>query len=72
MGSAFDHASRRDAKEYARFCRIHGFFLVDGLERWQTVLKDRGLSEIEITAKVAAATALIKSLAEPWSERHGA
>jgi len=40
-------------KEYARFCRIHGLFMVDGLERWRTALQARGFSEEEIALKMA-------------------
>src|SRR5208283_3359671 len=52
MGSTSNggSSSRTDAKEYARFCRIHGLFLVDGLETWRTALTARGLSEVEIGA----------------------
>ena len=33
MGSSFSGgpAFTTDAKEYARFCRLHGLFMVDGL-----------------------------------------
>ena len=62
----------QDAKEYARFCRIHELFLVDGIEPWRTALKSRGLSEVEISAKVSAATDFIRRIGELPSERQGA
>jgi hypothetical protein len=74
MGSAFKSGRSlpADAKEYSRFCRIHGLFLVDGLERWRTALKSRGLSEEEISAKISAAADFIRRIGEPPSERQGA
>ena len=59
-GSAF----QRDAKEYTAFCRFHRLFLVDGIERWRAVLRDRGLSENEIAVKVATAMELLRRLGE--------
>jgi len=74
MGGASNDriASRKDAKEYARFCRIYGLFLVDGIEPWRTALKGRGLSEVEIGRKISAAADFIRRLGEPSSEREGA
>ncbi|MGO9307973.1 MAG: hypothetical protein ACLQDL_02985 [Spirochaetia bacterium] len=61
-----------DAKEYARFCRIHGLFLVDGLEPWRTALRGRGLSEVEIGRKISAAADFIRRLGDPSTERRDA
>ena len=58
-------ASQKDAKEYARFCRIRGLFFVDGLETWRAALKARGLSGDEIDGKLAAAMHFVLSLGEP-------
>ena len=58
-------ASQKDAKEYARFCRIRRLFLVDGLETWRAALKARGLSGDEIDGKLAAAMHFVLSLGEP-------
>ena len=55
----------RDAKEYARFCRIRGIFLVDGVGIWRRILEDRGLPPDVVSMKVAAATYLVGSLGEP-------
>jgi len=60
-------AYRRDAKEYARFCRFHRVFMVDGLESWRQALRKRGLSEPEIGLKISAALHFIRSLGEPTS-----
>ena len=74
MGSTFNGgpASQNDAKEYARFCRIRGLFLVDGLELWRTALKARGFPEEEIRTKVSAATDFVRRMEEPSSELRGA
>jgi hypothetical protein len=65
-------AFRNLAKEYARFCRIHALFLVDGLEPWQAALKAKGFSEAEIGLRMAAAADLVRRLGEPSSDRRGA
>lgn len=73
MKRAFeDGATFQDAKEYARFCRFRGLFLVNGLEPWRKALKDRGLSEDQIGAKVSAATDFVRRLGEPSSDLQGA
>ena len=74
MGNAFNGGTtpNQDAKEHTRFCRIHGLFLVDGIERWRTALKRRGLSEGEIDPKISAAIDFIRRLGEPSSERQAA
>ena len=74
MGSTFigGPASQNDAKEYARFCRIRGLFLLDGLERWRSALKTRGFPEDEIRAKVSAATDFVRRMGGPSSELRGA
>jgi hypothetical protein len=71
MSSVFDSDTtlRKNAKEYARFCRIHALFLVDGLEHWRTALKERGFAEIEVGVKVAAATDYIRRIGESSSQR---
>jgi len=73
MGSVSNSVltSGKDAKEYARFCRIHELFLVDGLEPWRTTLKSRGLSEVEMSVKVSAATDYIRLIGGLTSEPHG-
>ncbi|HVO37386.1 MAG TPA: hypothetical protein VMV03_00005, partial [Spirochaetia bacterium] len=53
-----------DAKEYARFCRIHRIFLVDGIGAWRNALKARGLSEAEIRTKVSAAAHFVRLLGD--------
>lgn len=58
-------AWRRDAKEYAMFCRVRRLFMVDGLEHWKLVLRRKGLSEAEIGMKLAAAAQFIRTMAEP-------
>jgi hypothetical protein len=65
-------AFRNHAKEYARFCRIRGLFLVDGLEPWRTALKAKGLSEAEIGFKISAAADFVRRLGEPSSDQRGA
>lgn len=74
MGSTFNGgpAFQKNAKEYARFCRIRGLFLVDGLELWRTALKARGFSEDEISAKVSTATDFVRRMGEASSEPRGA
>ncbi|HYW85444.1 MAG TPA: hypothetical protein VFB30_19455 [Spirochaetia bacterium] len=70
MGSDFGGGPtfKTDAKEYARFCRIHGLFMVDGLERWRTALQARGFSEEEIALKMAGAADFVRRMAEPTSD----
>ncbi len=65
-------AFHSDWKEYTRFCRFRGMFLVDGLEAWRAALKARGLSEDQVGAKVSAAKDLVRRLAEPSSDLKGA
>jgi len=65
--AAFGPTYLRDAKEYARFCRMRGIFLVDGIEVWRRALEDRGLPEDVVSTKVLAATHLVRSLGEPPS-----
>jgi hypothetical protein len=65
-------AFHSDWKEYTRFCRFHGLFLVDGLDAWRAALKSRGLSDFEVGAKVSAARDLVRRLAEPSSDLQGA
>ncbi len=67
MGVEFDRgpAYRSHAKEYQRFCRMRGLFMVDGLQSWRAVLQRRGLSEAEVEQKVSAAAHFVKSMAEP-------
>jgi len=55
----------QDAKEYARFCRIRGIFLVDGVGIWRKALEDRGLSEDIVSTKVLAAVHFVRSMGEP-------
>jgi len=64
-------AAQKDAKEYARFCRIQRLFLVDGLELWRTALKARGFSESQIEVKVLAATQFVRNMGEPLSPSTG-
>jgi hypothetical protein len=59
------HALPRDAKEYARFCRFRGLFLVDGFDAWRKALKQKGLSDGEIGVKVSAAEDMVRRLEEP-------
>ncbi len=70
MASSSNHgpAYLRDAKEYARFCRIRGIFLVDGLRLWRTALEARGFTQEVINAKVSAAAHFVRSLEDPSSE----
>ncbi|MGA2615301.1 MAG: hypothetical protein ABSG38_17835 [Spirochaetia bacterium] len=70
MASSSNHGPTylRDAKEYARFCRIRGIFLVDGLGLWRSALKARGLTEEVISAKVSAALHFIQAMEDPSSE----
>ena len=53
-----------DAKEYARFCRIHRIFFVDGIGAWTDALKARGLSEAQIGAKVSSAARFIRFMGD--------
>ena len=66
-GAAF----QKDAKEYARFCRFRGLFLVDGLEPWRKALKERGLSEDQVGAKVSAAIDFVRRMGEPFFRPSG-
>ncbi|MHB8107932.1 MAG: hypothetical protein ACYDH4_10990, partial [Candidatus Cryosericum sp.] len=61
-----------DAKEYARFCRIHGLFMVDGLEAWRTALRARGFSEEEIALKIAGAADFVRRIGDPTTGLAGA
>ena len=74
MDRAFRDGSaiQRDEKEYQRFCRFRGLFLVDGLDSWRSALKARGVPEEEIRAKIEAAADFVKSLGEPSSDFQGA
>ncbi len=58
----------RDAKEYARFCRMRGIFLVDGLDLWRAALKAKGFPEDAVVAKVTAAVHFVRSMEDPSSE----
>jgi len=55
----------RDAKEYARFCRMRGLFLVDSVGLWRRELEGRGLAEDVVGAKISAAVHLVRSMADP-------
>ena len=70
MASSFSRGSSylRDAKEYARFCRIRGIFLVDGLDLWRTTLRQRGFPEDAVATKLTAAVHFVRSLGDPSSE----
>jgi len=70
MPSSFTHrpARARGAKEYVRFCRIHGIFMVDGLEQWHTALKARGTPEDVISVKVSAAALFVRSIEDPFPQ----
>jgi hypothetical protein len=73
MGSDFGGpAVRNHAKDYARFCRIRGLFLVDGLEPWRTALRAKGLSEAEIGFKISVAADFVRRLGEPSTDQRGA
>ena len=63
--SVLGPAYRKDAKEYARFCRIRRLFMVDGLEPWRDALRKRGLSEAEIAPKISAAVHFVRTMGEP-------
>ena len=71
MGGSFSdgHSFKTDAKEYARYCRIHGLFMVDGLEPWRKALRARGLSEEEIALKIAGAADFVRRMADPADGR---
>jgi|GEM_PF-6853208 len=62
---------KTDAKEYARFCRIHGLFMVDGLDAWRTALRARGFSQEEIALKIAGAADFVRRMGEPKSDSEG-
>jgi hypothetical protein len=70
MGSNFSGGPtfKTDAKEYARFCRIHGLFMVDGLEAWRKALRARGFSEEEIALKTAGAADFVRRMGDPTSD----
>ncbi len=55
----------RDAKEYARFCRIRGLFLVDSIVRWRRELEARGLPEDIVVTKVSAAARFVRGMTDP-------
>lgn len=63
---------RYRAEEYARFCRIRGLFLVDGLEAWRTALQARGFSEEEIALKTAGAAYFVRRMGDPTADLEGA
>ena len=63
--AAFGPTYLQDAKEYARFCRIRGIFLVDGVGIWRKALEDKGLAEDVVVTKVSAAIHLVRSMGEP-------
>jgi hypothetical protein len=56
----------RNAKEYARFCRMRGLFLVDSVGLWRRELEARGLPEEVVGTKVSAAVHLVQSMADPF------
>jgi len=55
----------RDAKEYARFCRMRGLFLAESVGLWRRELEARGLPTDVVGTKVSAATLLVRSMADP-------
>ena len=61
-----EHSFRVDAKEYARFCRLRGLFLTDGLEPWRQALEGRKLPEDQILAKLAAAARFVQLFGQPF------
>ena len=74
MGSDFSGgpAFTTSAKEYARFCRIHGLFMVEGLEPWRKALRARGFSEDEIALKIAGAADFVRRMGDPTTDLEGA
>jgi len=56
----------RDAKEYARFCRMRGLFLVDSVGTWRRELEARGLPEDVVVTKISAAVHLVRSMEDPF------
>ncbi len=63
--SARGLVSRSYAKEYARFCRIYGLFLVNGLEVWRAALEARGIPGNEIKMKISAAAEFVRRMGDP-------
>jgi hypothetical protein len=59
---ALEPSDRLSAKEYARFCRLRGFFLVEGLDAWRKDLQRRRLPAAEVAAKVAAAAVYVREI----------
>jgi hypothetical protein len=53
---------RSVGKEYARFCRLRGIFLAEGLEAWRRAMEQRKVPREEIQAKVADAARYIEIL----------
>jgi hypothetical protein len=74
MGSDFSGGPtfKTDAKEYARFCRLRGLFLVDGLEPWRTALKARGYTEEELALKIAGAADFVRRMGDPTPDGRSA
>ena len=66
--SVRDAAYLQHVKEYARFCRIRGLFMIDSLGLWQDALKVKGVAEGVIRTKVKAARQFISSMQDPLSE----
>jgi hypothetical protein len=59
-------SDRSAAKEYARFCRLRGIFLAEGLEAWRLAMEQRKVPPEQIRVKVAEAARFVAILGQSF------